>query len=150
MLISKGTLALIADGAKAILYRNDGGVDDITLAVRWQMEQENPPTHEQGTDTPGRTQASAGTGRSAYSETDLHKLAESDFAKQTADRLEEALGQASDADVIVVAAPRVLGVLRNHYGRATRNQLVAEIDKDLTNAPRDRVADLLSAYVDKR
>ncbi len=146
MRISKGTVILVANGAKAVFYRNDGGVDDIALTVFHLAEIENPATHEQGTDTPGRTQASAGTGRSSYSETDLHQAQEDAFAKTTAEMLESELGRSPDAGVIVVAAPRALGVLRNHYGRLTREQLVTEIDKDLTNSPKDHVGELLAAH----
>ena len=147
MLIKKGTLILVADGAKAILYQNDGGVDDIALTVVWQEENGNPATHEQGTDTPGRTQASAGAGRSSYSETDLHQAAEDGFAKETAEGLEEGLGQNPDTDLIIMAAPRLLGKMRNHYGRLTREQLVAEIDKDLTKMPKNQLAQFLSTHV---
>jgi protein required for attachment to host cells len=147
MLIKKGTLILVADGAKAILYQNDGGVDAIALTVVWQEVLDNPATHQQGTDTPGRTQSSVGTGRSSYSETDLHQAAEDAFAKETAETLEEGLGQNPDSDLIIMAAPRLLGIIRNHYGRLTREQLVAEIDKDLTNMPKDQVEGFLSTHV---
>jgi protein required for attachment to host cells len=146
MRISKGTMILLANGAKALLYRNDGGVDNLSLTVISEAEIENPATSQQGTDTPGRTQASAGANRSSYSETDLHQEQEDAFARETAEKLEAEVSQNPDAGIIIVAAPRVLGVLRNHYGRSTREQMVAEIDKDLTNSPKDRVSELLSAY----
>ena len=38
-------------------------------------------------------------------------------------------------DVVVIADPRTLGQIRQHYHTKTEKQVVGELDKDLTNVP---------------
>lgn len=38
-------------------------------------------------------------------------------------------------DVVVIADPRTLGQIRQHYHSKTEKQVVGELDKDLTNVP---------------
>lgn len=148
MRIKKGTLILTADGAKMVLYRNDGGVDDLDLTVLHQSTDENLASREAGTDTPGRTQASANERRSSYGETDWHQQAEDRFAREVAGILENKLVEESGANVVVAAAPRTLGELRKHYGRKTTEKLAAEIGKDLTNCVKEDVASVVAAHAE--
>lgn len=38
-------------------------------------------------------------------------------------------------DIVVVADPRTLGQIRQHYHKETRSRVVGEVNKDLTNLP---------------
>ena len=146
MRIKNGTLIFVANGTKMRILRNDGGVDDIALAEMLSQEVENPPTHEQGADSPGRTQSRGGTRRSSYKQTDLHQQTEDEFIREAAEALERVVGQQEAREIIVAAAPRALGELRKHYGAKTKTCLVAEIDKDLTNMDLAGIARLLDAH----
>jgi protein required for attachment to host cells len=146
MRIKTGTLIFVAAGTKMRLFRNDGPADNISLAELLRKETENPPTHEQGTDTPGRTHSRVGTGRSSYSETDWHRQAEDEFARHAATALEDAAAEENGSDILVVAAPRTLGELRKHYGRETRSRLLSEIDKDLANQPPDGIIKVINSH----
>lgn len=145
MRIKKGTLIFVADGSKMRLFRNDGAADDISLAELQRKEISNPPTHEQGTDTPGRTHSRMGERRSSYGETDWHRQAEEDFARYAASALENAAVEQDGAGILVVAAPRTLGELRKHYGRETRDRLLTEIDKDLANQDANDIVKVISS-----
>jgi len=146
MRIKNGTLIFVADGTKMRLFRNDGGADDISLAELRREEAVNPPTHEQGTDTPGRTQSRVGERRSSYGETDWHRQAEDEFARHAATALEDAAVEQNGSDILVVAAPRTLGELRKHYGRETRNRLLSEIGKDLANQAPDGIVKVINSH----
>ncbi|MFL0355078.1 host attachment protein [Erythrobacter sp. GH1-10] len=146
MKIGHGTLVLVADGQKLLLLRNEGDRKYAVLETLDHEEDTNPPAHEQGTDTPGRTHASVGERRSGYDETDWHERAEKQFAKNSANELERAADTHPDAGIVVIAAPQTLGVMRQHYGNATKERLVAEIDKDLAHHTTKEIAEVIAAY----
>ncbi len=50
MLIPSDTLVLVGDGRKALFLRNRGGAGHPELFTETVMEQNNPSTHDQGTD----------------------------------------------------------------------------------------------------
>ena len=129
----KGALILVADGTKARLLTNTGTALDPQLATLLYREEVNPPSRDQGTAAPGRTQSSTGVRRSSYDETDWHDQAEEGFARSMAEELEKAAVDNAGADIIVVAAPRTLGGLRKHYGPSTQQRVVAELGLDLVN-----------------
>lgn len=146
MKIEHGTLVVVADGAKLLLFRNEGDNKYAVLETLRHEERDNPASHEQGTDSPGRTHSSMGSGRSSYQETDWHQQAEDDFARHAAAELEREAQGHPDSGIVVIAAPRTLGELRRHYGRATQECLLAEIDKDLTGHTTDDIAAVIAAH----
>ena len=94
-----------------------------------------PKTSEQGTDAPGRSISSADGRRSAVKQTDWHDQAEQRFLADLAKRLDAAVTAGETKSLIVVAPPRALGVLRQHYSAGVRNAVRAEIDKDYVRMP---------------
>lgn len=143
MKMKTGTIVLVTDGAKMLLLRNEGDAVYPELTVVAHRELVNPPNREQMSDAPGLSFSSMGTGRSAYQEADPHQEREDRFAAESAAALAAAVGE-NDGDVIVVAPPATLSVLRRHYDRATRARLRAEIDKDLTGHPVSEITRLIS------
>ena len=144
MKIASGTIVLVADGAKMLLLRNNGEAFHPEFDVIAHRTIDNPPNREQMSDAPGLSFSSAGTGRSAYQESDPHQAREDGFAAGAAVALAEAVGK-SEGNVIVVAPPDTLSVLRRHYDRVTRDRLITEIDKDLTGHPIPEITRLLMA-----
>jgi protein required for attachment to host cells len=143
MLIRHNTLILVADGKKFLLLRNAGGPHEPALVFEGSGQKDDPATHDQGTDRPGR-RVGYGTAHSAMEQTDFHQIEEDLFAGEVAEILDK-LAQAQDfGELIVVAPPRALAQLRKRFGRAVSSRIVAEIDKDLTKHPVDEIAMLLS------
>src|SRR5438132_1054534 len=70
---SNKSWVLVADGARALVLRNDGDAEYPNLKLVRTYGQENPATRKQGTDKPGRTHESVGSGRSAMEPTDWHQ-----------------------------------------------------------------------------
>ena len=56
-------LVFVGDGRKALFLRNEGDEKYLNLKTERVLEQDNPPTHEQGTDRPGHLGKAAGSGR---------------------------------------------------------------------------------------
>ncbi len=79
----------VGDGRKALFLRNEGDEKFPNLKTEQVFAEENPPTHEQGTDRPGRGAESSGTHRrSSVEQTDWHHLEEHRFTQRVASALE--------------------------------------------------------------
>ncbi|TGS34727.1 Host attachment protein, partial [bacterium M00.F.Ca.ET.180.01.1.1] len=65
IILKHGIWVLVADGEKALLLKNAGDTKFPNLEVVQVMEQENPPTREQGSDSPGRYNDGPSVHRSA-------------------------------------------------------------------------------------
>src|SRR5208282_1270669 len=71
--IPHDAVVFVGDGRKALFLRNAGDEKFPDLKTERVFAEENPPTHEQGTDRPGRGAESAGTHRrTSMDQTDWH------------------------------------------------------------------------------
>ncbi len=138
-------LVLVGDGEKALFLRNIGGPQDIELEVENLLWHENPATHEQGTDKPGRAYASAGTARSAMDQTDWHQLGEDRFASEIARTLNSMAHANKFEALVVVAPPKVLGNLRKEFHKEVSERITGELSKELTSHNLPDIEKLLSA-----
>jgi len=81
--IPHNALVFAGDGRKALFLRNDGDAKFPNLRTEKVFEEENPSTHEQGSDRPGRVSEAALSGRmSAVEPTDWHDIEEHRFARK--------------------------------------------------------------------
>ncbi len=133
--IDAGEWVVVCDGAKALVLENAGDAKFPNLKTREVYEQKDLPTHLLGADRPGRSQSSAGPGRSAVTQTDWHDRSEQAFLDQLAKHLDAAVTAGKTKSLIIVAPPRALGMLRPHYSHALRGALRAEVDKDFVKLP---------------
>jgi protein required for attachment to host cells len=138
--IPVGAIVFICDGRKALFLRNAGDAKLTQLVREKVLLNENPLTHEQGTDRPGRAFKGAGTHRrSGMDSTDWHELSEHEFARRAADALNQ-LVQGGKVDAVIVAAPpRTLAELRERFSPAVKQRIIAQIDKDLTKHPIEEI-----------
>jgi protein required for attachment to host cells len=137
--IGTGAWILVCDGAKALIFENVGDREYPDLRTREVFEHENPSTAEQGTDKPGRSHSSVGHGRSAVGQTDWHDQAEAKFLKDIAEKMHLAVHNGKTKELVIVAPPRALGMIREHYTPAIKAALQKEIDKDLVKMPADQI-----------
>ncbi len=137
--LDTGAWVVVCDGAKALVLENSGDKEYPDLRIRDVFSHENPSTAEQGTDRPGRSHSSVGPGRSAVGQTDWHNQAEAKFLKEIAGKLHLAVHGGETKELVIVAPPRALGMIREHYTPAIRQALLREIDKDLVKMPADEI-----------
>lgn len=136
---------VVADGEKALFLRNEGDAVHPDLKVFRAMEQDNPPTHEQGTDKPGRMNDAGAHHRSGVQETDWHQIGKERFAKDIAARLYKYAHAGRFDKLILVAPPPVLGDMRKELHPEVADRIVSEIPKTLTNHSIDKIENLLLA-----
>ena len=146
MQVPHQAFVVVADGRKMLFFRNEGDAEHPNLVVERVREQDNPASRDQATDAPGTSFSSVGPGRSSYQETDFHQLEEDRFAAETADRLKRRALNNDFEKLIVIAPPKTLGELRKHYHKQVTGKITAEIPKDLTGHPVDRIEAVLQNY----
>ena len=123
----------VGDGRKALFLRNDGDEKFPNLRTAKVFEDENPSTHEQGSERPGRISKGLQAGhRSAVEPTDWHDIEEHRFARKVAAAMEQVVRQGQVKALVVVAPPRTLAELRTAFHDDVKACIVAEINKDLT------------------
>jgi protein required for attachment to host cells len=126
----------VGDGRKALFLRNVGDEKYPNFKIERVFTDENPPTHEQGTDRPGRVFKRAGTNRSGeVATTDWHELEEHRFVARTAAALEKLVRERKVTALVIAAPPRALADLRHALHADVKKRIIAEIAKDLTKHP---------------
>ena len=134
--IPHNAIVFVGDGQKALFLRNTGDEKFLNLKTERVIVDENPPTHEQGTDRPGRAFKRAATNlRSGMDNTDWHELEEHRFAQRVAAALEQLVRTRNVKALVVAAPPRTLADLRQAFHADVKGRIIAEIDKDLTKHP---------------
>ena len=133
--IPHNAFIFVGDGRKALFLRNDGDEKFPNLKTEQVFVDQNPATHEQGADRPGRAMESVGERRSSVAQTDWHDLEEHRFAREVAGVLEKVVRERKVEALVVVAPPRTLAYLRAAFHTDVKRRIIAELDKDLTNHP---------------
>jgi protein required for attachment to host cells len=133
--IPHDAIVFVGDGCKALFLRNDGDEKFPNLRTERVFLDHNPPTHEQGSDKPGRSFSSVGHGRSAVEQTDWHDLEQHRFARVVAEALEKLMRERHVKALVIAAPPRTLADLREALHKDVKARIIAEVDKDFTGQP---------------
>ncbi len=146
MPLPNNALVLVADGRKALFFRNQGDENQIDLRTEAHEERDDADSKgELATDAPGVTHQSAGYGRSTYEETDFKQQEEDRWIKDAAaDLKRRALANDFDA-LVIVAPPKALGVLRKELHKEVERRLIATINKEMSGRPIPDIEKLIVA-----
>ena len=146
--IPHDAIVFVGDGRKALFLRNDGDEKFPNLRTERVFEDENPPSHEQGTDRPGHL--GKGSQRSAVEPTDWHDIEQHHFVRKVAAALEQVIRTRKVKALIVVAPPRTLADLRDAFHADVKACVIAELNKDLTKHSVGEIEKHLTGDVDSR
>jgi protein required for attachment to host cells len=143
--LPQGAWVVIADGEKALFLVNDGDAQNMNLTLRRKEEQDNPQAQDWATDRPGRMNDGGGrVQRSAFAETDWHKLEKERFAADLGDQLYKAAHKGAYSALVIVASRAVLSVLRQELHQEVQDKIILDIPKVLTDHPLDEIEKILS------
>jgi len=121
----------VGDGRKALFLRNAGDEQYANFVTERVFVDDNPSTHEQGSDKPGRNAPGAqGTRRSAMEPTDWHEIEEHRFAHRVAAALEALVRERGAPALAIVAPPRALADIRAALHADVKARVVLELHKD--------------------
>lgn len=141
--LKNGTWVLIADGEKALFLENQTDGEDPYLKVVNKEEQDNSPNREQKANRTGRMPDTGQGQRSAMDDTDWHELNKERFAADLADMLYERAHKGRFDHLVLVAAPNILGELRDQVHQEVQEKIIGEIPKTLTNHPLNEIEDIV-------
>ena len=130
--IPAGTLVVVADGEGARVFRNvaNGNGEGLTLKQFDLLELMN-----MNDDGPAGVQPAESTGQ---------QIDEATFAKQLALRLNDGALKGEYEHLVLIADPQTLGQMRPLLHKETRQRLLGEIAKTLTNSPLQDIERALS------
>ena len=137
---------LVADQALAVFY-DAARLDQAPIEIE-RLSQPDARLHDRdlGRDRPGRSYESVGGARHAVErEGGPHQRAAAQFARRVGRRLDEARRNDEFDQLVIVAGPRFLSMVRKQLPRLTRARVVIEIPKDLVHGPADGLRSHLSA-----
>lgn len=124
----------VVDGESFTLFRNEGQIFDPKLAP------EDSPALDPTNFSAGiRHQDDIGQ---RHGRTDLNELAHGAAA---AEWLNAKAIAGEFNDLLVIADPKTLGEMRQHYHTELKKRLVGEIDKTLTNRPTEEIEKAIAA-----
>lgn len=146
--LTHDTWVLIADGEKALFLKNTLDAKSPGLEVIRKEKQDNPSDAEQSANRPGRKQDTGVQQVSAMEDTDWHQLAKDRFADDLAEWLYKQAHRGAFDRIVLVAPAGVLGEMRKKLHKEVADKVVAELDKDLTNHPLNKIESLLKDELD--
>jgi protein required for attachment to host cells len=147
--LQHGVWVAVCDGSRAMLLENAGNASTPNLLIREAQSQENPPTRNQGTDTPGRAFSGANGRRAAVEQTDFHDQAEREFLRSFARRIDQRLADSTIHALVLVAPPRALGMLRPELSGRVSRAVRAELARDYVKMPVHEIERMLLADLAK-
>ncbi|MCK8786166.1 host attachment family protein [Roseomonas sp. NAR14] len=116
--IPTNALVVVADGGKAILFRNTGKGLQITLREEQRL---------------GHAEIAQGPSGSRPEDQSPKETDEATFAKGVAQTLEAMHGKGQFEALVLVADPQTLGQLRDALHKTVANSVTHSLPKDLTN-----------------
>lgn len=140
------TWILVADESRARLFK--------VQAKESQLEEIEDIVHPEGRmqgreiarDRLPRTQESVGGARHAIEpHTSVSDKASLEFARELAERLEHGRVDHAYDELVLVAAPRFLGLLRATIGHEVSKLLVKSIDKGITQSTPEHIRSVVDA-----
>ena len=99
-------------------------------------------------DTQGMSHSSVGASQRRMSpRTEPEDLALEAFARVISDKLSDALKRGEYERLVIAAAPRLMGHLREHLEMAVKATIWLEIDKDFAQMPLDKLGKALEPHL---
>ena len=145
MLVRKDSKVIAVDGSRMALFKNVGEAFAPVLELIEEHKNPSMLTSELGTGKPGRTFQSSSSRRATHELTDLQQQEEDRFVTGVAQRIAKIAAE-TKAGIVLVAAPRALGVIRKHLNTETSAQLLAEIPKAFGPDEAESLAKMLAKH----
>ena len=130
------TWILVADGARARVLENTGPGMGVSEVRGMEFDGQTLENREIMSDRPGRSFESADQSRHAMEpRSDPKQLMETAFVESLVETLHKQFQAGSFDRLVLVAAPRALGDIRNALPKELAGAVYGELAKDLTKVP---------------
>jgi len=139
---------VVADEAKARILSTSKSTEPLVEIQSLASTEAHDQEQDLVSDKPGRGSNGSGQGKHAMNEKNAHKEQYAlRFAKQLSELLEKNKHSKAYMKLIIVAAPRFLGLLRKELGKGVSELVSLEIDKDLTMMEPQSIREHLPKYL---
>lgn len=144
------TYVLVADGGRATIYSQATPRAALLEVAALERPEARLPARELTTDLTGRVFDRVGSGRhGADSDYDPHAPLVKRLARTVAKRLTDSARQQRFDRLVLIAAPKFLGILRPMLADSVRKRVVRETAKDMTHTDvRELRRQLAPSFVD--
>ncbi len=134
------TWVLIADNTRARLFLASNRLSPLQEINTLVHPEARLHEQELTSDLPGRSYKGDGSGRHGMADTTEPKRQEAiNFAREISNHLEEARKKGELKQLIIIAAPMLLGLLREQLSNTTRKLITMELDKNITQLKPDEI-----------
>ena len=143
----KLTWILVADSARARIFTADTPSSPLEEIEGFSHAEGRLHDRDLTTDLPGRIKSAGGGGHAFEQATDPKQHEADNFALSVAQYLEDAHNVHRFEQLLIVAAPAFLGLLRNHLQVPIKKLVCFELDKDITTLSAAHVRQYLPEYL---
>ena len=134
MRLKNGNWVVVCDAGKYVVYENQGDTDRLDLRVISFDENTNPPTHQQGSDRPGRLSSPDGQNASV-GDTDWHAQEETRFISMLARQMDGWAKGEPSRRFVLIADPKSMGTLRQSLNDHTLSRIDHSVTGDHAHRP---------------
>jgi protein required for attachment to host cells len=128
------TLVAVTQRAKARFFLQEAAKAPLVEIATLEHPESRKPGRDLESDRPGRTQDSKGQGRHAMAVEETHKEREAaNFARTIAEDLKTRRNDGVFNQLVLVAEPGFLGLLRDALDGPTQKLVIGEVKKNLTD-----------------
>ena len=148
--MTNSTWIVVAHEAGARFFENQGRGTGLELVEEIEHPDGRARDRDMASDRPGRSfrKNSGDPSRASMSQSEgPHDRAVSDFARALADKLKDARVQNQYKQLVLVAPPRFLGLLRSSLDGPTAQLVMASLDKDLATSKTNELVERLSELI---
>lgn len=128
----KLTWIVVADSSRARIFTADSPSSPLEEIEDLSHTEGRLHDREITSDLPGRIKSANEIGHAYEQRTDPKQHEVDNFARYIAQHLEEARNKNRFEQLIIVAGPSFLGMLRNHLQEQTKKRVCFELDKEIT------------------
>lgn len=143
----KLTWILVADSTRARIFTADTPVSPLEEIEDFSHTEGRLHDREMTSDLPGRIKSSGGGRHALEQPTDPKKHETDIFAHHVAQYLEDAHNANRFEQLLIVAGPSFLGLLRNQLSEQIKKLVRFELDKDITMLSAAEIRQHLPEYL---
>lgn len=144
------TWILVADSSRARLFMADTASSPLVELETYTHPASRQHEQEITSDLPGKQKGRGLNGSAAHAmtqETDPKHQEAINFSREVAHNLNKAHSKNRFRQLIIVAAPNFLGLLRDNLSDSTRRSLTLQLDKNLTQKNPEEIRKHLPEYL---
>lgn len=143
----KSTWIIVADNTRARIFTADSPSSALNEIEDFTHTESRLHDKDMTTDLPGKIKSADGGGHAFEQPTDPKKHEADNFAHQVAQHLAAAHNANKFEQLLIIAEPSFLGLLRNRLAEHIKTHICFELDKNITHQSAENIRKHLPEYL---